>query len=118
MTVKLRSHTFHTTTASSTADEPTWIDQRLFDTAARLLDKLWTGHFPVRLVGVRYTHFKQMDRSQQCLFDGPDRAEQLVAGIDMVRDRYGFDAVQTGLGYQKKSEKYWSAIGFKKDEDE
>ncbi len=120
VTVKLRSHKFHTTTAACTANEPTWVDQRLFETAARLLDKQWGGRFPVRLVGVRFTQFKPMENSQKCLFDGPDRAEQLVTGIDMVRDRFGFDAVSTGLRCrepQKKSEKYWSGIGFQKDQD-
>ncbi len=120
VTVKLRSHKFQTTTAACTVDEPTWVDQRLFETAARLLDKLWGGRFPVRLVGVRLTRFKPMESSQQCLFDGPDRAEQLVTGIDMVRDRFGFDAVSTGMQSRKKqkdSEKYWSGIGFKKDEE-
>ncbi len=118
VTVKLRSDKFKTTTAAFTTDEPTWVDQRLFDTATGLLDKLWGGRFPVRLVGVRFTHFKPMENSQQSLFDEPDRGEQLVTSIDMVRDRFGFDAVRTGLESrtgQKKSEKYWG--GFQKEQD-
>lgn len=120
VTVKLRTHKFQTTTAAFTTDESTWVDQRLFETATGLLDKLWGGRFPVRLVGVRFTQFKPMQNSQQCLFDGPDRGEQLVTGIDMVRDRFGFDAVSTGLGsrkQQKRSEKYWSGIGFQTDQE-
>ena len=41
--------------------------------------------------------------------------------MDMVRDRFGFDAVSTGLRPRKqpkRSEKYWSGIGFQTDQDE
>ncbi len=116
VTVKLRSDKFKTSTAAHTLDEPTRVDQQLFHTAARLLDQLWGGKFPVRLVGVRFTRFKPVDGTQQNLFHEPDRAEQLVDRIDMVRDRFGFDAVRTGLDYQKKSEKFWG--GFKPKDEE
>jgi len=119
VTVKLRSGDFSTTTAAHSLDSLCWVDQRLFRTATDLLDQLWPKRFPVRLVGVRYTRFSPMDGGQQSLFDEPDRSEKLVAGIDMVRDRFGFDAVSTGLAdrtHQRKSEKYWSGIGFKKDD--
>jgi len=121
VTVKFRSHEFRTSTASLTIEEPTRVDREIFETAVRLLDRQWCGGAAVRLVGVRLTRFSHLGDGQQCLFREPDKGEQLAEGMDRVRDRFGFDALQTGLDPRqqlKTSEKYWGGIGFKKEEEE
>ena len=97
VTLKLRYSDFETVNHSSTARESTNLDDTIFQSAVRLLDKTLGNRFkPVRLIGLEVSHFTG-GQTQLSFFDAEaKRLEQLDRAIDQVRDKYGFDAIQTG----------------------
>ncbi|MCX5996243.1 MAG: DNA polymerase IV [Chloroflexi bacterium] len=97
VTLKLRYSDFETVNRSSSAREGTNLDDSIFQCAMRLLDKTLGNRFkPVRLIGLEVSHFTGGE-TQLSFFDAEaKRLEQLDRAIDQVRDKYGFDAIQTG----------------------
>ncbi|MCX6001265.1 MAG: DNA polymerase IV [Chloroflexi bacterium] len=97
VTLKLRYSDFETVNRSSSAREGTNLDDAIFQSAVRLLDKTLGNRFkPVRLIGLEVSHFTGGE-TQLSFFDAEaKRLEQLDRAIDQVRDKYGFDAIQTG----------------------
>jgi len=97
VTLKLRYSDFETVNRSSSAREGTNLDDAIFQFAVRLLDKTLGNRFkPVRLIGLEVSHFTGGE-TQLSFFDAEaKRLEQLDRAIDQVRDKYGFDAIQTG----------------------
>ena len=97
VTLKLRYSDFETVNRSSTSRKGINLDDAIFQSAVRLLDKTLGGRFkPVRLIGLEVSHFTGGE-TQLSFFDvEAKRLEQLDRAIDKVRDKYGFDAIQTG----------------------
>ena len=103
VTLKLRYSDFETVNRSSTARESTNLDDTIFQSAVRLLEKTLGKRFkPVRLIGLEVSHFTGGE-TQLSFFDAEaKRLEQLDRAIDQVRDKYGFDAIQTGYTLELK----------------
>ncbi len=103
VTLKIRYSDFETVNRSSTAKESTNLDDTIFQSAVRLLEKTLGNRFkPVRLIGLEVSHFTGGE-TQLSFFDAESkRLEQLDRAIDRVRDRYGFDAIQTGYTLELK----------------
>jgi len=103
VTLKIRYSDFETVNRSSTAKESTNLDDAIFQSAVRLLDKTLGNRFkPVRLIGLEVSHFTGRE-TQLSFFDAEaKRLEQLDRAIDQVRDKYGFDAIQTGYTLELK----------------
>lgn len=97
VSLKLRYGDFETVSRAVTSKEATSLDDDIFRCAVRLLDAALGRKFkPVRLIGLEVSHFTG-GGAQLSFFDGEARRrEQLDRAIDQVRDRYGFDAIQTG----------------------
>lgn len=105
VTLKLRYSDFETVNRSSTARESTNLDDTIFQSAVRLLDKTLGNRFkPVRLIGLEVSHFTGGETQLSFFNAEAKRLEQLDRAIDRVRDKYGFDAIQTGytLDLQQK----------------
>jgi hypothetical protein len=68
-----------------------------------LLEKTLGNRFkPVRLIGLEVSHFNG-GQTQLSFFDSEvKRLEELDRAIDQVRDKYGFDAIQTGYTLELK----------------
>lgn len=111
VTLKLRYSDFETVNRSSTAREGTNLDDAIFQSAVRLLEKTLGNRFkPVRLIGLEVSHFSGGE-TQLSFFDAEARRlEQLDRAIDQVRDKYGFDAIQTGYTLDLK-QKYGKQDG-------
>jgi len=101
--LKLRYSDFETVNRSSTARESTNLDDAIFRSAVRLLEKTLGNRFkPVRLIGLEVSNFTG-GQTQLSFFDAEaKRLEQLDRAIDQVRDKYGFDAIQTGYTLELK----------------
>ena len=97
VTLKLRYSDFETVNRNISAREGTNLDDAIFQSAVRLLNKTLGNRFkPVRLIGLEVSHFRGGE-TQLSFFDAEaKRLEQLDRAIDRVRDKYGFDAIQTG----------------------
>ena len=73
--------------------------RRFYDAARRLLEeRVAADHAPVRLVGVGMSHLERHANRQQLLFDEPEHRRQmkLDAASDMIRKRFGLDALSRG----------------------
>lgn len=94
LTVKLRYSDFHTCSRARTLPHPTHYDSVAIPAAWELFRQLDTRRLGVRLVGVTASRLQPMVH-QPSLFDAPAerRRRRLYAGVDTVRDRYGFAAI-------------------------
>jgi DNA polymerase-4 len=103
VTLKLRYSDFETVNRSSTSRDSTNLDDTIFQSAVRLLEKTLGNRFkPVRLIGLEVSHFSG-GQTQLSFFDSEvKRLEELDRAIDQVRDKYGFDAIQTGYTLELK----------------
>ncbi len=103
VTLKLRYTDFETINRSTSSREATNLDDTIFQSALRLLESaLGKKYKPVRLIGLEVSNFTAGE-TQLSLFDAEaKRLEQLDRAIDQVRDKYGFDAIQTGYTLELK----------------
>jgi DNA polymerase-4 len=97
VSIKLRFEDFETINRSRTLKETTYIDDIIYSTAVEMLDRALKNQKKlVRLIGVEVSGM--IDRGKQLtLFDYQrQRKERRDKAIDHIRQKYGFDAVQSG----------------------
>jgi DNA polymerase-4 len=97
VSLKLRFDDFETINRSRTLRETTHIDDVIYETAVEMLDRaLRNQRKLVRLIGVEAANL--VDRGKQLsLFDQQrQRRERRDKAVDRIRQKYGFDAVQSG----------------------
>lgn len=97
ISIKLRFEDFETINRSQSLKETTFVDDVIFKTAADLLDRsLKNQKKLVRLIGVEAAGLTGGGK-QLGLFDyHRQRQERRDKAIDRIRQKYGFDAVQSG----------------------
>ncbi len=97
VTLKIRFTDFTTSTRSRTLQQPFDTNDIIFNTGARLLDKvLQTEKQPVRLLGIGVSGIVEPGGQMSMLDTNGQRLVQLNKTIDGIRDKYGFSAIQTG----------------------
>ncbi len=98
VTVKLRYADFRTFSRSKTFRDPVRYDSVAIPAAVELFRALDTLRLGVRLVGVSVSRL-QAGAFQPGLFDAVEdlRLEKLYRGIDAVRERFGFEALQRAV---------------------
>jgi DNA polymerase-4 len=97
VSLKLRYADFDTVNRSHSSKEATSSDDTIFATAVQLLGKaLAAKQKLVRLLGVEVSNLVG-DAQQLCLFDvNAQRQERFDKAIDRIRNKYGFNAIQSG----------------------
>lgn len=95
--LKLRWSDFTTITRQTTDHHASDDDDWIYEKASMLLDSVWDGVRPVRLIGVGVSGFEEMVR-QLSLWQDPEQAQRrkVQDTIDDIRFRFGDDAVQRG----------------------
>ena len=108
VTVKLRYSDFQTCSRARTLRQPVQYDSLVIPAAAELLRQLDTRRLGIRLVGVSLSRLQPATR-QYSLFDGPaeQKRERYYAGLDRIRDRYGYDAVGIASRMGKRDKGEW-----------
>lgn len=101
--LKIRWPDFTTPTRQMTLDRPTDDGERIYQAALTLFERIWQPGQPVRLLGVGASGLSEQVR-QLGLWDdvtslegdqaARDREARLHAAIDLLRNRFGDDAVQ------------------------
>lgn len=93
--LKLRWADFTTLTRQATLDHLTDRDDEIFHAALRLFEQTWARGRPVRLIGVGISGLETPAR-QLSLWDAPqtDADRHLQQTLDLLRDRFGEQAVQ------------------------
>ncbi len=95
--LKLRYSDFETVNRSHTLKAATNLDDVIYEEGVRLLEAaLARNRRPVRLIGLEVSNFSG-SATQLGLFDAESRRlEQLDRAVDKIREKYGFDSIQTG----------------------
>jgi DNA polymerase-4 len=103
VTLKLRYADFETINRSKTSREATNLDDKIFQSAVRLLESALAKKYrAVRLVGLEVSNFINSE-TQLGLFDAESKKlEQIDRAVDGIRDKYGFDSIQTGYTMELK----------------
>jgi len=84
---------------ASSFPSPTSVDAQIYARAATLLDALFTRRVAVHNVGIEISNFGRAAGQQLDLLEGENagiRQADLEAGVDRVRDRFGFAAIMGG----------------------
>jgi DNA polymerase-4 len=95
--IKVRWSDFTTVTRQLTLENPTNLDSEIFEAADRLFQQTWPEGKMVRLVGVGVSGLQQ-PCVQLALWDRDSREsdQRLQSALDMIRDKYGSQAVRRG----------------------
>lgn len=103
--LKLRWSDFTTLTRQITLEHPTSHDNVIYDSAARLLDAIWTPGRAVRLIGVGVSGFETPNR-QMGLWEvsPPKEPSQLETALDDLRTRFGDQIIRRGSDLLDESE--------------
>lgn len=78
--------------------EPTDITGEIYELSRELLDELWDGHTPIRLIGISLTELSRDGEAQMSLFadERRDKARKIDKAMDAIRSRYGSDTIMRG----------------------
>ena len=95
ITLKIRFHNFITLNKSITLENSTNIDDLIFKTVVKLLDKIKIKKEGVRLLGVKLSNFTSNDKVKQLNLLGvkDDKLEKLTQSLDKIREKFGTKAV-------------------------
>jgi len=97
VTLKLRYADFSTITRSRTLRESFDTDQAIFETGIGLLNRaLATERKAVRLIGIGVSSLVEASLQAALFTSSASKLEELNKAIDRIRNKYGFDAIQTG----------------------
>jgi len=113
--VKVRYTDYDCPGISKTLPHPTYLDGLLYETAARLLERLYTRRANLRLVGVALSNFSRNLDDQLDLFDSVKRRNRgrLYFALDRIRDKYGYSAVVAGRSIDLLSNTRQDSYGFR-----
>lgn len=99
ITLKIRFHNFITLNKSMTLENSTNIDDLIFKTVVRLLDKINIKKGGVRLLGIKLSNLTSGNERKQLKFlrdeedKKDDKLEQLTQSLDKIREKFGSKAV-------------------------
>jgi DNA polymerase IV len=98
VTLKIRLRGFLTFTRAHTFGDPTDITDTIFKEAKKLFYAFDLKGKPIRLIGVKVSHFGLPD-NQLDLFklSGDDKKEKVEKAVDKIREKFGSKAIFRGL---------------------
>jgi DNA polymerase IV len=97
--LKLRYKDFSTITRAHSLEEPTQMDNQIFEQARRLFFANWKPGAPVRLLGVQASNFESSSAQLDLLEPSQQqRWHKALAAADHVRDKFGEGAIGLARG--------------------
>lgn len=78
----------------------TYLTRDLYRAGCDLLENNWSGHRPVRLLGIGLSNFEENETQQLSIFDmvedtaASHKEEKLEKAIDAIREKYGSDKIK------------------------
>jgi DNA polymerase-4 len=106
ITLKLKTAGFRTLTRSHTTGAPTQLADRIFEDGERMLRDVADGT-EFRLIGIGVSEFgaDAPDTLTDLIDPRPARRAAAERAVDAVRDKFGRDAVQRGIGFRSRPDK-------------
>ena len=102
VTLKLKTADFRILTRSRTLPEATALAHRMFDAVKPLLRKEATGT-EFRLIGIALSHLEEMSEGDEATLDPRLEANSKAEkAIDLIREKFGKEAVDRGLSLKVK----------------
>ncbi len=102
VTLKLKTADFKLRTRATTLEDATQLAHRMFDAAKPLLRKEATGT-EFRLIGIALSHLEEMDDGDEATLDPRlEASSKAEKAIDLIREKFGKDAVDRGLALKVK----------------
>ena len=103
ITLKIRFSDFVTITRSHTLKEPLNDDRAIFEESVALLNlALHVAKKRIRLVGIGLSNLVEDSQQDNMFTPSNQKLEGLNKAIDKLRDRYGFDSIQSGRAFEQK----------------
>jgi len=97
--LKLRYKDFSTMTRAHSLDEPTQMDNQIFEHTRRLFFANWKPGAPVRLLGVQASNFESGSTQLDLLEPAQnERWQKALAAADHVRDKFGEASIGLARG--------------------
>jgi DNA polymerase-4 len=97
--LKLRYKDFTTITRAHSLDQPTQMDNQIFEHARRLFFANWKPGVAVRLLGVQASSFESVSPQLDLLESSQQqRWEKALAAADRLRDKFGETAIGLARG--------------------
>jgi DNA polymerase-4 len=97
--LKLRYKDFTTITRAHSLDQPTQMDNQIFEHARRLFFANWKPSAPVRLLGVQASNFESRPAQLDLLAPTQQqRWQNALAAADHLRDKFGESAIGLARG--------------------
>lgn len=97
--LKLRSSDFTTITRAHSLEQPTQMDNQIFEQARRLFFANWKAGAAVRLLGVQASNFESGPGQLDLLEPTRDqRWQKALAAADFLRDKFGESAIGLARG--------------------
>src|SRR6202166_2113927 len=96
--LKLRYTDFTTITRAHSLDQPTQMDNQIFEQARRLFFTNWKPNAPVRLLGVQGPNFKSHSAHIDLPHNSQQRWQKALAPADHLRDKFGESAIGLARG--------------------
>jgi DNA polymerase-4 len=97
--LKLRYKDFTTITRAHSLEQPTQMDNQIFEQVRRLFFDNWKSGAPVRLLGVQASNFESGSAQLDLLEPARDqRWQKALAAADHLRDKFGESAIGIARG--------------------
>ncbi|HKC01241.1 MAG TPA: hypothetical protein VKD23_20825, partial [Terriglobales bacterium] len=97
--LKLRYSDFTTITRAHSVEQPTQMDNQIFEQARRLFFDNWTAGAPVRLLGVQASNFESGSTQLDLLEPSrQQRWQNALAAADHLRDKFGESTIGLARG--------------------
>jgi DNA polymerase-4 len=101
--IKIRWPDFSAQTRQVTIPQPTSEDSVIESAAWDLLERVWDGVRPIRLIGVGVSGLSQGARQLSLWETSEERERKLLDAVDNLKERYGKKAIQKGNALTKKA---------------
>jgi DNA polymerase IV len=102
VTLKLKTRDFKQRTRATTLEDSTQLAHRMFDAVKPLLRKEATGT-EFRLIGIALSHLEEMSEGDEATLDPRLEANSKAEkAIDLIREKFGKEAVDRGLSLKVK----------------
>jgi len=97
--LKLRYKDFSTITRAQSLEQPTQMDNQIFDHTRRLFFVNWKPGAPVRLLGVQASNFESGSTQLDLLEPAQnERWQKALAAADHLRDKFGETSIGLARG--------------------